>query len=129
MFITHPLTNGAPPWPTAPSPTTITSSTGSNCHPRLSNYSGDKLDFDPDCYCGAGVPVDEEGICTGPNALQNKLGEWNEWYLDIHTPKCYKHVKSMMERRILQAAEKGCDGVDPDNVDEVSLNKIIAMIK
>lgn len=59
-------------------------------------------------------------MCTGPNALQNRLGEWNEWYVDIHNKKCKKHIRQVMEKRIKAAAKKGCDGVDPDNVDEVS---------
>jgi hypothetical protein len=79
----------------------------------------DKLTFDPDCYCGEGVPVDEKGMCTGPKALQNKLGDWNEWYVDIHSKKCKKHIRKVMQKRIKAAAKKGCDGVDPDNVDEV----------
>jgi hypothetical protein len=79
----------------------------------------DKLSFDPDCYCGEGVPVDEDGMCTGPKALQNKLGDWNEWYVDIHSKKCKKHIQKVMKKRIKAAAKKGCDGVDPDNVDEV----------
>jgi hypothetical protein len=79
----------------------------------------DRLTFDPDCYCGEGVPVDEDGMCTGPKALQNKLGDWNEWYVDIHSKKCKKHIQKVMKKRIKAAAKKGCDGVDPDNVDEV----------
>jgi hypothetical protein len=79
----------------------------------------DKLSFDPDCYCGEGVPVDKDGMCTGPKALQNKLGDWNEWYVDIHSKKCKKHIQKVMKKRIKAAAKKGCDGVDPDNVDEV----------
>lgn len=82
---------------------------------------GDKLSFDPDCYCGERVPVDKDGMCTGPNALQNKLGEWNEWYVDIHSKNCKKHIQKVMKKRIKAAAKKGCDGVDPDNVDEVCL--------
>lgn len=81
----------------------------------------DKLSFDPDCYCGEGVPVDKDGMCTGPKALQNKLGDWNEWYVDIHSKKCKKHIQKVMKKRIKAAAKKGCDGVDPDNVDEVRL--------
>lgn len=91
--------------------------------PLFSPIRGDKLSFDPDCYCGEGVPADKNGMCTGPKALQNRLGEWNEWYVDIHNKKCKKHIKKVMKRRILQAAKKGCDGVDPDNVDEVSKSR------
>jgi hypothetical protein len=57
-------------------------------------------------------------MCQGPKALQNRLGEWNEWYVDIHSKKCKKHIQKVMERRIKEAVKKGCDGVDPDNVDE-----------
>ena len=60
-------------------------------------------------------------MCTGPDALQNRLSDWNEWYVDIHSKACKKNIKKVMKKRILEAVEKGCDGVDPDNVDEVSL--------
>jgi hypothetical protein len=63
----------------------------------------DRLTFDPDCYCGEGVPVDEDGMCTGPKALQNKLGDWNEWYVDIHSKKCKKHIQKVMKKRIKAA--------------------------
>ena len=65
------------------------------------------------------MPADKNGMCTGPKALQNRLGEWNEWYLDIHSKKCKKNTQKVMKKRIKKAVEKGCDGVDPDNVDEV----------
>lgn len=36
-----------------------------------------------------------------------------EWWLDVHEPE----VRVVMAERIRSAADKGCDGVDPDNVD------------
>lgn len=45
------------------------------------------------------------------------MGEWDEWWLDIKTPKCITNVQSVMAARIQAAHDKGCDGVDPDNVD------------
>jgi hypothetical protein len=67
------------------------------------------------------VATNANGICTGVNSTQNKLDDWNEWYLDIHHKKCLANVKKGMTARILSAKEKGCDGVDPDNVDSASL--------
>lgn len=51
------------------------------------------------------------------------MGEWEEWWLDIKTPKCIANVQSVMKERIYAAFEKGCEGVDPDNVDAYA-NKV-----
>ena len=42
---------------------------------------------------------------------------WNEWWLDIKTPTCLANIKPIMAARIKAAKDKGCDGVDPDNMD------------
>ena len=43
-----------------------------------------------------------------------RLHGWaGEWWLDVRNPE----VLVVMSRRIALAAAKGCDGVDPDNVD------------
>lgn len=42
---------------------------------------------------------------------------WPEWWLDLHSPSCVSNVQSIMAGRIKLAKEKGCDAVDPDNVD------------
>lgn len=97
-------------------------------HPSIDSSRGDRLSFDPECYCGKGVPIDEEGLCTGPDALQNRLSDWNEWYVDIHSKRCKKNIQKVMKKRILEAAKKGCDGVDPDNVDEVSFRTIPTLL-
>ena len=44
---------------------------------------------------------------------------WNEWWLDLHSSSCKTSVQKVMTSRILAAQAKGCDGVDPDNVDSV----------
>ena len=48
------------------------------------------------------------------------MSDWNEWWLDIHSDSCKANVQNVMEGRIKAAKSKGCDGVDPDNVDSVS---------
>lgn len=52
------------------------------------------------------------------NVLGRKLGKWSqgpnvERWLDIRSDK----VRAIMGARLDQAREKGCDAVDPDNVD------------
>lgn len=42
---------------------------------------------------------------------------WNEWWLDVRTPSCLANIQPIMSARIKAAKAKGCDGVDPDNVD------------
>jgi hypothetical protein len=78
-------------------------------------FRDDKLAFDPACYCGAGQGYDKSnGLCT---TSKNKMGDWDEWWLDIKTPKCVTNVQNVMRERIYAAFQKGCEGVDPDNVD------------
>ncbi|OWZ37247.1 endo alpha-1,4 polygalactosaminidase precursor [Cryptococcus neoformans c8] len=73
----------------------------------------DADEFDPTCVCGSGGSF-------GGNACSsndNKLSGWNEWWLDIHSASCISKVESIMSARISSFVAKGCDGVDPDNVD------------
>jgi hypothetical protein len=75
----------------------------------------DKLKFDPACYCGSGRPYDKTtGQCT---TTYNQLDGWDEWWLDIKSSKCLANIKPIMAARIKQAKDKGCDGIDPDNMD------------
>jgi len=43
--------------------------------------------------------------------------QWNEWWLDIKTPSCVENIREIMSARIKTAKDKGCDAVDPDNMD------------
>ena len=45
--------------------------------------------------------------------LGKKLDGWDERWLDVRSA----NVRSIMKERLQLAAAKGCDGVDPDNVD------------
>ena len=82
----------------------------------------DALSFPPECYCGAGISYDSKtGKCQGTNANQNKLDGWDEWWLDIHNPTCLSKIQALQTKRIQSFVAKGCDGIDPDNVDAVSL--------
>ncbi|KAK8869452.1 hypothetical protein IAR55_000016 [Kwoniella newhampshirensis] len=83
-------------------------------------YRSDRKSFNSQCYCGKGVSTDSSGKCTGAGSNDNELEEWGEWWLDIHNPSCLTNIESVMSSRIAAAAAKGCDGVDPDNVDSYS---------
>ena len=87
--------------------------------------SHDALSFNASCYCGEGVSSDPTtGRCQGSNADQNKLDGWDEWWLDIHSPGCTANIEAVMTTRMQAAKGKGCDGVDPDNVDSVGSAKM-----
>ncbi|KIR54772.1 endo alpha-1,4 polygalactosaminidase [Cryptococcus gattii Ru294] len=69
--------------------------------------------FDPACVCGPGGSFAGDACSSN----DNKLSGWNEWWLDIHSASCISNVESIMSARISSFMAKGCDGVDPDNVD------------
>lgn len=48
------------------------------------------------------------------------MEDWDEYWLDIHSENCKANVQTAQAARIAAAALKGCDGMDPDNVDSVS---------
>lgn len=89
------------------------------CTPVLT-CSADRYDFNTECYCGPGVEVDDNGTCIGEGSEDNLLGEWGEWWLDLNSPACRANVHEVQRARIRAARAKGCDGLDPDNVDSVS---------
>ncbi|KAK5165721.1 uncharacterized protein LTR77_008644 [Saxophila tyrrhenica] len=68
------------------------------------------------CYFSAGSYEDWRGDADDfPSAaLGEPLGGWEgEYWLDTRNQK----IRSIMAKRIALAASKGCDAVDPDNVD------------
>jgi hypothetical protein len=68
------------------------------------------------CYFSAGSYEDwrEDADLFPQNSLGNDLDGWvGEKWLDITN----EEVKTSMVGRIQLASQKGCDGVDPDNVD------------
>lgn len=71
--------------------------------------------FDPACVC-------EGASFTGSSCStnDNRMTDWDEWWLDLHSESCKASIHNVMTTRIKRAKEKGCDGVDPDNVDSVS---------
>lgn len=82
---------------------------------RILNPRGDASSFEGSCVCKGGK--------LGSNSCSssdNKMSDWNEWWLDIHSDECKASVQNVMAARIKSAKAKGCDGVDPDNVDSVS---------
>lgn len=81
-----------------------------------SSYRSDAGDFDPACVCGPGGSFAGDACSSN----ENKLSGWNEWWLDIHSASCISNVEGIMSARISSFMAKGCDGVDPDNVDSVS---------
>jgi len=68
------------------------------------------------CYFSAGSYEDwRTDASRFPDAAIGKpLDGWDgEWWLDIRNSQ----VKTSMKKRLDLAATKGCDGVDPDNID------------
>ena len=50
--------------------------------------------------------------------LGNKMSGWPEWWIDTNSA----NVRAIMKARIVRAAQAGCDGVEPDNVDGYTNN-------
>lgn len=80
--------------------------------------------FLPACFCGAGTKKldSETKVCpNNDNKMYDKDAapeeQWNEWWLDIKTPSCLQNIQGIMSARIQAAKVKGCDAVDPDNMD------------
>ena len=91
------------------------------CEIKLICRRDDKLLFKPECYCGPGETGRDEttGECT---SIDNKQPDWSAWWFDIKTPACVENIKEVHTARMVVAAEKGCDAIDPDNVDSVCLD-------
>jgi len=89
---------------------------------KLISYRDDKLLFKPECYCGPGETGRDEttGVCT---STENKQPDWSAWWFDIKTPACVENIKEVHTARMVAAASKGCDAIDPDNVDSVCLDQ------
>jgi len=71
------------------------------------------------CYFSAGSyedwRIDKKNFLNIENLLGNELEGWEgERWLNI---KKVKILKQIMKKRLELAKEKGCDGVEPDNVD------------
>jgi len=67
------------------------------------------------CYFSAGSYEDwrEDSDEFPKKAIGKKMDGWDEYWLDIRD----EEIKNIMLKRLDLAKEKGCDGVDPDNVD------------
>ena len=68
------------------------------------------------CYFSAGSRENYRADADdfAPSAIGNELDGWdNENWLDVRDAS----VRAVIEARLDLAAEKGCDGVEPDNVD------------
>lgn len=78
----------------------------------------DVKNFDPACACGPGGTLNSANECVGGSG-DTKMDDWNEFWLDIHSARCKENVHDAMIKRIQAAKSKGCDGMDPDNVDSV----------
>lgn len=49
------------------------------------------------------------------------MASWDNYWLDISSESCLPYIKEMVVGRLEKFKEYGVDGVDPDNVDAVSL--------
>ncbi len=68
------------------------------------------------CYFSAGSYEDwrEDAATFPPRIVGDPMIGWEgEWWLDIRQPE----LRPIIERRLDLAVTRGCDGVDPDNVD------------
>ncbi len=68
------------------------------------------------CYFSAGSMEDwrEDAADFPSSAVGWELDGWpGEYWVDVSDPQ----VRSLMEARLDYAVERGCDGVEPDNVD------------
>lgn len=71
------------------------------------------------CYFSAGTYEDwrEDAGEFSEDVLGNPMEEWEgEWWVDIRSEK----VRAIMQSRLDLAVDKGCDGVEPDNMDGYS---------
>ncbi|WP_456433301.1 endo alpha-1,4 polygalactosaminidase [Nitratifractor sp.] len=70
------------------------------------------------CYFSAGSwePWREDAGAFPDAVKGKKMQDWDERWLDIRSPA----VRVIMQRRLDLAKAKGCDGVEPDNVDGYS---------
>jgi hypothetical protein len=73
--------------------------------------------FKSDCFCGKGSTYNAKTEKCSSN--KNKMDGWDEYWLDLRTPACLTNIKAIQEARMRKFQQKGCDGVDPDNVDSV----------
>ena len=67
------------------------------------------------CYFSAGSYEDwrDDASAFPSKTLGNDMDGWDEKWLDIRD----ESVKNIMTKRLDLAKEKGCDGVEPDNMD------------
>jgi hypothetical protein len=75
------------------------------------------------CYFSAGSYESwrpDASSITKACYVGHKMDGWDENWLDWRTPSCLTNLKSVMTKRIQLAKSKGCDAVDPDNVDAAS---------
>ena len=73
------------------------------------------------CYFNAGAYEDwrEDAYKFDPEDIGNEMEGWEgEYWLNINS----ENVKKIMIDRLKLAKEKGCDGVDPDNVNGYTQN-------
>lgn len=69
------------------------------------------------CYFSAGTleyeRPDTKAFLAIPEMVRDKMDEWDEYYLDIND----KRLLPLMAARLDLAQQKGCDAVEPDNID------------
>ncbi|KAH8080879.1 glycoside hydrolase superfamily [Filobasidium floriforme] len=78
-------------------------------------FRDDAALFKSDCFCGKGSTYNAKTEKCSSN--KNKMDGWDEYWLDLRTPACLTNIKAIQEARMRKFQQKGCDGVDPDNVD------------
>jgi hypothetical protein len=74
----------------------------------------DAASFDSNCICGRNIPLKDDGTCPGNS---HKMNGWDEWWFDLHDASCRANVVAGMLKRFQNAANLGCDAIEPDNLD------------
>ena len=86
------------------------------CYINAGGYESGRPDrgaFDPNCYCGPGYVANDGCLDGSPHKMEG----WPEWWFDVSNDACGASVRTAIAARIALAAQKGCDGVEPDNTD------------
>jgi len=76
------------------------------------------------CYFSAGsIESDRPDTSLFPSSIKsNKMDGWPEYWIDISQLLTEPKLKQIMINRMDLAVQKGCDGIDPDNMDSYSNN-------
>lgn len=67
------------------------------------------------CFCGPSSTYNKSTQKCSSD--QSKLDGWDEYWFNVRDATCLSKIKPVMSARMKTFKAKGCDGVDPDNMD------------